>query len=91
LLAKPQFSVVHVHKHVIYMQTVRASNAPWISNATIALIRQLTRLGLFLRLMTGVDLFWEKSTAGWLPVPDLFWEKSTPAHALRHGNIAAFT
>jgi hypothetical protein len=28
LLAKPQFSVVHVHKHVIYMQTVRASNAP---------------------------------------------------------------
>jgi hypothetical protein len=26
-------------------------------------------------LMTGVDLFWEKSTAGL--VADLFWEKST--------------
>jgi hypothetical protein len=28
-------------------------------------------------LMAGTDLFWEKSTAGWLLVADLFWDKST--------------
>jgi hypothetical protein len=28
-------------------------------------------------LMVGADLFWEKSTAGWLLVAGLFWEKST--------------
>jgi hypothetical protein len=28
-------------------------------------------------LMTGADLLWEKSTAGWLLVAGLFWEKST--------------
>jgi hypothetical protein len=28
-------------------------------------------------LMAGADLFWEKSTAGWLLVAGLFWEKST--------------
>jgi hypothetical protein len=27
--------------------------------------------------MAGADLFWEKSTAGWLLVAGLFWEKST--------------
>jgi hypothetical protein len=27
--------------------------------------------------MAGADLFWEKSTAGWLLVTDLFWEEST--------------
>jgi hypothetical protein len=27
-------------------------------------------------LMAGADLFWGKSTAGWLLVADLFWEKS---------------
>jgi hypothetical protein len=30
-------------------------------------------------LMTGADLFWDKSTAGWLLVAGLFWEKSTVA------------
>jgi hypothetical protein len=25
--------------------------------------------------MAGADLFWEKSTAGWLLVAGLFWEK----------------
>jgi hypothetical protein len=28
-------------------------------------------------LMAGADLFWEKSTAGWLLMAGLFWEKST--------------
>jgi hypothetical protein len=28
-------------------------------------------------LMAGADLFWEKSTVGWLLMTDLFWEKST--------------
>jgi hypothetical protein len=28
-------------------------------------------------LMANADLFWEKSTAGWLLVTGLFWEKST--------------
>jgi hypothetical protein len=28
-------------------------------------------------LMAGADLFWEKSTVGWLLVAGLFWEKST--------------
>jgi hypothetical protein len=27
--------------------------------------------------MADADLFWEKSTAGWLLVTDLFWEEST--------------
>jgi hypothetical protein len=27
--------------------------------------------------MAGADLFWEKSTVGWLLMADLFWEKST--------------
>jgi hypothetical protein len=25
----------------------------------------------------GADLFWKKSSVGWLLVADLFWEKST--------------
>jgi hypothetical protein len=28
-------------------------------------------------LMAGADLFWEKSTVGWLMVAGLLWEKST--------------
>jgi hypothetical protein len=28
-------------------------------------------------LMAGADLFWDKSTAGWLLMAGLFWEKST--------------
>jgi hypothetical protein len=28
-------------------------------------------------LMAGANLFWEKSTAGWLLMADLFWEKIT--------------
>jgi hypothetical protein len=28
-------------------------------------------------LVAGADLFWEKSTIGWLLVVGLFWEKST--------------
>jgi hypothetical protein len=32
---------------------------------------------LFVWLVSGADLFWEKSTVGWLLVADLFWEKST--------------
>jgi hypothetical protein len=28
-------------------------------------------------LMAGADLFWEKSTVGWLMLTGLFWEKST--------------
>jgi hypothetical protein len=27
--------------------------------------------------MASADLYWEKSTAGWLLVAGLFWEKST--------------
>jgi hypothetical protein len=32
--------------------------------------------GLFVWLVAGADLFWKKSTAGWLLVADLLWEKS---------------
>jgi hypothetical protein len=32
---------------------------------------------LFVWLVAGADLFWEKSTSGWLLVAGLFWEKST--------------
>jgi hypothetical protein len=28
-------------------------------------------------LVAGADLFWDKSTAGWLLVAGLFWDKST--------------
>jgi hypothetical protein len=34
-------------------------------------------ISLFVWLVAGADLFWEKSTAGWLLVAGLFWEKST--------------
>jgi hypothetical protein len=33
--------------------------------------------GLFVWLVADADLFWEKSTVGWLLVAGLFWEKST--------------
>jgi hypothetical protein len=32
---------------------------------------------LFVWLVAGAGLFWEKSTAGWLLMAGLFWEKST--------------
>jgi hypothetical protein len=38
---------------------------------------QLVRLPGCWWLVVGADLFWEKSTAGWLLVARLFWEKST--------------
>jgi hypothetical protein len=37
---------------------------------------------LFVWLVAGADLFWEKSTADWLLVVGLFWEKSTTGWCL---------
>jgi hypothetical protein len=34
-------------------------------------------LSLFVWLVAGADLLWEKSTGGWLLVAGLFWEKSS--------------
>jgi hypothetical protein len=44
--------------------------------STIGSIR-LTHCSFGWWLMADADLFWEKSTAGWLLVAGLFWEKST--------------
>jgi hypothetical protein len=42
-------------------------------------------------LMAGADLFWEKSTAGWLLMADLLWEKNTAGWWLiSQGNSCSF-